>query len=176
MSLKRRFIWGAIVLLLIIVYIWKIEPVRRERQALDAAIRWARLAPIPTGATQIHATKHDAFTWSAVYLSFHAPQADINAFIASSPGLSGIRPELLSPQHMYLPRSTKPHLKEEDLEKEERHIYFRDDVVTNDARWFDPTIRFRGRLYQVPESNSVTYGEVIVDDLRHIVYIHEDSE
>lgn len=169
-SSKRIAGWLATFLILISGFaIWKITPLLNERHAIEAARQWGNLAPIPDSATEVRAVKHDAFTWSEIFISFQAPPAAIDTFIKSSPGLASVQPEILSPKHMYLRDPTSPN-----ADRDMRHLYFHNEAARYGASWYDPTVRTKGRLYPLTPSKTLDLGEIVIDDQRHTVYIHAD--
>jgi hypothetical protein len=47
-------------------------------------------------------------------------------------------------------------------------------MVVRDRPWFDPTIKIKGRAYHIPQDKRAYWGQVIVDDVNHVVFIRGD--
>jgi hypothetical protein len=70
------------------------EAERRNDEALKTALEWARLPPLPPSAAELEIeTEGSAFT-RAFRVSFRAPEAEIEAWAAESPGLQESLPEV----------------------------------------------------------------------------------
>lgn len=152
--------FGGVVLLMIgavVVMMWPVSEGETARRALDLA----RLADLPKAASSVKADGTSNMFSMTYLLRFQAPAAEIEAFITQSPGLSGIAPEIFTPEHMCLPY---PQGGEADM----RHHHFRIDAR---YPWFDPTIRDRGRRYVIPQDADACWGEVIVDDETNTVFV-----
>jgi hypothetical protein len=169
---KRKVIAIIAVLAIAAAAIAWIKPTLDERSAIATAIQWGRLAPIPKDATRVHAYRNEAFTWSRVWVTFHASPAEIDAFLKSSPGLKGVTPEVFTPKHMYLPHSLKPA----DLDWSNNKYFLDNEPRQFHLSWFDPTIKKRGRLYEMSTTDDVEMGWIAIDDAHNVVSIDMDSE
>ncbi|MFP4346040.1 MAG: hypothetical protein ACLFU8_15195 [Anaerolineales bacterium] len=70
------------------------EAVRRDDGALETALEWSRLAPLPPSAAELEIeTEGSAFT-RAFRVSFRAPEAEIEAWATESPGLQESAPDV----------------------------------------------------------------------------------
>jgi hypothetical protein len=137
-------------------------------------IRTAReeggLAPLPPSATGIRTDGWSNGFASGRHIRFSAPPREIEAFLAASPGLKGVRPERFHPRHMYIPYPKEPKDKFgsiEEIEESVRHKHF----SLNGPAWYNPTVRVRGRRYEIPWRGKAYWGEVVVDDTKHVVFI-----
>lgn len=137
---------------------------------ISLAREMARLAPLPADATDIHASSVHSWTWMSAFVRFTASPESVEAFLSASPGLMRVRAEEFDPKHMYLPFQSRPA----DV-LNDRNSYFHDYSRGYNAPWFDRTIRGRGRRYVVPADGEENWGEVVVDDVRHVVYIYADQ-
>jgi hypothetical protein len=127
------------------------------------------LAPLPPSATDLHTDAWSTGFSSARHLRFRAKPWEIEAFLAASPGLRGVRPERFSPRHMYLPYpKSSPQTTLEEINEYLHHKHF----SLNGPAWYNPTIRTKGRRYEIPWHGPGYWGEVVVDDARHVVFIH----
>jgi hypothetical protein len=119
------------------------------RQIPANVIRAAReqggLAPLPPSATDVHTDGWSTGFSSARYIRFKAKPQEIEAFLATSPGLKGVSPERFSPKHMYLPYPKHTPNSDEELEESVRHKYF----SLNGPSWYNPTIRVTGCRYAI---------------------------
>lgn len=132
-----------------------------------AARAWAGLAPLPPSATQVRASEEGAFTWTAYYVRFSAPPEDINAFLAASPGLRGERPEIFTARHKLLPGPARGQsLTARQLTDGNSYILY----GLPSPSWFDRTVRTSGRRYNIHHGGN--YGEVVVNDASHTVYVY----
>lgn len=148
---------GVAVVVAAVVLVARGGESEKARRALDLA----RLADWPESATGIRADgTRNAFSMTCL-LRFSAPPEAIDAWIRQSPGLKGVSPEPFLPQHMLLPYPA-------DGETSAEHRYFHPDTR---YPWFDPTIRNRGRRYEVPQDRNACGGEVIIDDEAHTVFV-----
>jgi len=124
---------------------------------------YARLAPLPTSATNVRAHYWKGLLTFEQCLVFSASQEDIAAFLRESPSLRGHSPESFDENHKYLPSDAWSLL---PMEERPKHKYFHRGVTL--PEWFDRTIRTRGRLY---EFHVGFPGMVIVDDATGTVYV-----
>jgi hypothetical protein len=113
----------------------------------------------PYSTTTVHNT---------LYVRFKAAPKEIEAFVVASPGLKGVMPERFNPKHMHLPYPKDDQFKKQDPEEYLRHRYF----WLRGLDWYDPTIRVKGRRYEIPWHGKGYHGEVVIDDESHIVFIH----
>jgi hypothetical protein len=69
---------------------------------------------------------------------------------------------------MYLPYSNATQFaSEKELEESVRHRRF----SLNGPPWYNPTIRIKGRRYVIPWHGQGYWGDVVVDDVKHVVFI-----
>jgi hypothetical protein len=128
------------------------------------ALELARLADLPDSAVAVQADGTSSMFSAGFFLRFEAAPEDIERFLADSPGLEGIAPELFTADHMYLPYRS-------DRSISEQHTYFHTGALPS---WFDPTIRGRGRRFVIPQDTAAYHGEVIIDDEAHRVFVRGD--
>jgi hypothetical protein len=70
---------------------------------------------------------------------------------------------------MYLPSPAwKAGMTEEEPKEYGRHRYF----YGKSPAWYNPTIQIKGRRYVIPWHGQGYWGEVVVDDIKHVVFIH----
>jgi hypothetical protein len=135
---------------------------------IRAAREQGKLAPLPPSATDLRTDGWSNGFASERHLRFKAKPVEIEQFLAASPGLKGVRPERFQPKHMYLPSSMKTTFDSlEALEESTRHRYF----YPHGPTWYAPAIRVKGRRYEIPWHGGQYHGEVIVDDIAHVVFI-----
>ena len=73
-----------------ILLVWR----QMDRQsAMEAVQTWGRLAPLPSSATDLTVTVEGSAFTRAFRVSFRAPAADVNRWLAESPGTKGVVPE-----------------------------------------------------------------------------------
>jgi hypothetical protein len=69
---------------------------------------------------------------------------------------------------MYLPYPKASRgTTEKELKQSVRHQYF----SLHGPEWYNPTIRTKGRRYAIPWHDNGYYGEIVVDDVDHVVFI-----
>jgi len=130
-------------------------------------LEYGRLASLPESATDIMV--HD---WSSPfsgewYLCFCASPEDIERFLAESPSLQGQSCETFSRDRMRLPISLRAD--EHGISAVDAHMYF--IPGSRAPEWFNTEIRERGRRYAIPPKDYDNWGEVIVNDAEHVVYV-----
>jgi hypothetical protein len=59
---------------------------------LQAAQQWARTAPLPNTATNLHVDTRGGLFTREFTIRFHAPPHDVNAWLNESPGTSTAKP------------------------------------------------------------------------------------
>jgi hypothetical protein len=116
-----------------------------QSRAITRARELARLAPLPASATDVHAVAFGDQFAPYAYVRFRAKPEDIEAFLIASPGLRGVTPEQFPLQRPLLSYPT--------------------------VEGFDPPVTIRGRAYDVPQDEQGNWGQVIVDDVDHVVFI-----
>jgi hypothetical protein len=145
---------------------------RIPANVMRAAREQGNLAPLPPSATDLRTDGWSNGFSSARYLRFKAKPQEIEQFLAASPGLKGVRPERFHARHMYLPypalSSWETGKMEEELKEPVRHHYF---SLHGLPEWYNPTIRIKGRRYAIPWHDKGYYGEIVVDDVDHEVFI-----
>ena len=143
---------------------WIAAAYRKAETAKELAVtrRWAGLAPLPSGASDVRVVENSTLTWTGYYLRFVATPQQINAFIALSPGLRGKSAEIFSPAHQYLPAPDRK-LDMSDPKVAANSYFF-------EAPWFDRAVRQSGRRYIVSWQGN--FGELVVNDANHTVYIY----
>jgi hypothetical protein len=170
---RLRRVVGVALVAAFLVWWWVVPGAQRRDIGMARGI--LRLAPLPADATDVHTASVHALTWESASVRFTAPPSEIEAFLASSPGLKGVAPKQFTPAHRYLPDTRIP--KDLDPDVPRRDTYFRDDARIHHLPWFDRTITQAGRGYFVsfgpnPDDDN---GEVVVDDARNVVYIDADN-
>jgi hypothetical protein len=129
-----------------------------------AVLRMARLAAIPSSATDLHCEGTGGSTGGVYYLRFTAPAEDINRFVMNSSELRGRAPQALGPEHMYLPEAQPGP----DATQPAQHTYYAADPR---FPWFDPAVRTKGRLYVIPPDRDSNSAVVVIDDEKQTVYV-----
>jgi hypothetical protein len=147
---------SAVVLLAVLV---DSVPSLRARKIL-----WSqRLANLPDSITELKAEGWHVLFTGAEFLMFRTTPEEIQKFIAESPSIRGLTPEVFSPEHMYL-----PHGDSDDRTRDPNYLdheyFYRDSMPP----WWK-RIR-KGRRYRV-HSNGEPECQVIIDDETNTVYI-----
>lgn len=146
---------------------WQIKAA--QNRDFTTAREMAGLAPYPASARDMRVYCNGHLFWTGYYVRFSASSGEIKAFLAASPSLKEKAPEIFSPKHQYLPLPAGQNAS--DL-LDSPNAYFQDYgvVVKASAPWFNRTIKQAGRRYCIQYNDN--NGEVVVDDVRHIVYVY----
>ena len=73
----------------------------READGIDAARTWARLAPFPSSASDVTVDTTGGMFTRAFTITFTAPMADTETWLAASPGTAGVVPEVTNGVRTY---------------------------------------------------------------------------
>lgn len=65
-----------------------------DAQAIEISREWARLDPLPASATQVDVNTEGSMFSREFIVTFTAPQADIEAWLATSPGTAAVTPDM----------------------------------------------------------------------------------
>ena len=132
-------------------------------------LRNTQLANLPSSATSVQAVGQ--IRGGKQYLVFQATAEDIEKFVAGSESLKNQEPMLFDSDNMYLPRKHRFNFRDKEKWKEySRHEHFRRRRYWPD--WYDPTIRLKGRKYDITTSeDNHRRGTVVINDETDTVYI-----
>lgn len=114
---------------------------REVRQTLNDG----RLAQLPPSARDIKVSGWHSFMSGERYLMFRAEPDEIETFIRNSLSLNNVSPEFFTSEHMNLPFSERESSSDENYYKHRRYILHSDE-----PKWFEPTIKVKGRRYEIP--------------------------
>lgn len=142
---------------------WSVTTARSR--AIAIACIYGRLAPLPVSATNVFAAAYGNLFSANAFVKFKAPAADVERFLAASPGLRGVKGDRLTPKHMYAPC---PLPGNDNLNDWTRARHFSPGQLPSR---FDPAIRTAGRYFGVPQGRNADWAEVIIDDVSHTVFI-----
>jgi hypothetical protein len=135
-----------------------------ELDMIAEMLHLGRLASLPGSAANV-TCDGVANAFSAQYaLRFQAEPADIDAFVSASASLKGVSPELFSKSHQYIPYNETVG----DSSTLEHHATF---LLQQRFPWFVPVVRERGRRYSIEQDRRGVWGEVVIDDVKSIVYV-----
>ncbi|MBN2182255.1 MAG: hypothetical protein JW715_10100 [Sedimentisphaerales bacterium] len=148
------------------VCVHKYNPLARASQSLA----WCNLAPLPESARDVQVYTLRFLFVGKDYLRFEAAPEDIERFLDDSPGLDGITCHTYSKEKMRLATSDI-RLTFSFVKKDDEHEYFY--PVSRTPAWYNEEIRGKGRYFELSEGQTSWIGELIVDDEKHIVYIHK---
>lgn len=139
----------------------------------------ADLADLPVSARNIRTyTPHGIFSNLSDYLCFEAEPNDIELFLAKSPALEGITYETYSKDRMRIDSTWDLEINTTLFDQTGKtknpsvygHEYFQSRGGNPD--WYKEEIRGKGRYYEFNGKENNWHGELIVDDEKHVVYIH----
>jgi hypothetical protein len=84
---KRRRWWkwrvGVVIVLVVLVLLFKWH---EGRQEMALTLEWGRLAPFPASATDVRVSTEGSMFTRGFRAHFVAPRADVDAWLAASPG------------------------------------------------------------------------------------------
>jgi len=101
------------------------------------------------------------------YLRFAAEPNDIEQFLAASATLKGVACQRYSQERM---RIKSVGFQSQPGGPHDGHEYFHS--INTPPPWYEEEIRGAGRRYEIGIRESPWRGELIVDDERHVVYMH----
>lgn len=93
--MKKQTLWvliGSTIIVLLIGGLF--AKAQMDRQAIEISREWARMDLFPTSAAQIEVDAMGSMFSREFVVSFSAPLADINAWLAASPGTAGALPDM----------------------------------------------------------------------------------
>ena len=162
----------ALVFILVIILLFlclRESPAERTERILRAG----RLADLPESATEVKVYGWGGIFTGEDYLMFRATHEDIEKFIAKSPSLKGATPEIFDSEHMHLPyQKEEEYYTDEELENRYKQKYFFPSHM--DPKWYDLTIKVKGRKYGIPgdpNEEGHNWGSVLINDETDTVYI-----
>jgi hypothetical protein len=141
------------------------DPVSRAKIILPNL----KFADLPESAKNVHVYAYTVLFIARAYVSFEAEPNDIEKFLADSNALEGITCHTYSKYRMRL--ATEENIWE--IKKNipfDKHEYFH--PISYCPEWYKEEIRGAGRYYEFSEHESSWFGELIIDDENHIVYMH----
>jgi hypothetical protein len=167
-SMKSMFSWKKLLIFTGLFLFTILGPILNAPTADPQPIlEDGRLADLPESAVEVK-----TFSWHGIfaggrYLMFKAPSDEIDQFISLSPSLKRVDPEIFSADHKYLLQLGNPDYNDPTYNNHE--YYFSGTMA---PKWYDPTIKIKGRLYKVPADNEHhNWGEVIINEETNTVYI-----
>ncbi len=92
---QRRRKWSRVVLLCVVLAIvggwaaYRVYDRKCQDSAMKTTLVWARLAPFPSSARNLHVQAKGSMFTREFIVSFEAPAVDIQAWLQSSPGTAG---------------------------------------------------------------------------------------
>ena len=173
---KNFAIAGIVISTVILFFVcWNSLPATKAKKTLLKAqntLANGRLANLPESTTDLKASGWGLLFTGEDYIRFAAMPEDIDKFIAESASIREVTPEILDPNHMYLPHTDEAEQKMRmDFENYIKHEYYNE---SSNPPWYKPTIKKRGRIYKIPgdpEKGGHNWGSVIVNDETNTVYI-----
>jgi len=129
-------------------------------------LAYGRLARLPESATDMRTDSWSSPFSGEWFLRFRASPEDIESFLNSSPSLEAQDSVKYTPERM---RLSWPKERIQEASPQDGHEYFIPGSLT--PEWYNPQIRQRGRRYNIPAEGFHNWGEVIVDDEEHVVFV-----
>jgi hypothetical protein len=128
-------------------------------------LKAGRLADLPASAKDVKTEGWSSLFSGSDYLTYKATSEDIENFIKESS--ISFAPEVFDGNHQHL--QTEPNDNIWQTEEYYKNKYF---IRNGDwPEWFDPTLKSKGRIYEIPAENNHNWGEVIINDETNTVYI-----
>ena len=129
-------------------------------------LTYGRLARLPESATNLRTDSWSSPFSGEWFLKFRASPEDIESFLNRSPSLEAQDSVKYTPERM---RLSWPKERIQEASPQDGHEYFIPGSLT--PEWYNPQIRQRGRRYNIPAEGFHNWGEVIVDDEEHVVFV-----
>ncbi len=165
--LRNPLVWAVLFVLpgaAAFVYMlpWRM-PAVGARGFLEAA----QLAPLPSSARGIKDYRWSSPMSGEHYLRFAADPNEIEQFIADSPILQGVEPERFSADRV---RTKQPedYFDTWDYHEDGNVYYIPDPMIPS---WYKQEIKGPARRYHIKPPGYHYGGEVIIDDVEHVVYV-----
>ena len=140
------------------------HPDAREEQAkwLELALSYGRLAPVPTNAQAFQIAYDDNY-FGAFFFRFSASPQVIAQWIQDSEGLRGLKPTLLTPNHIRTPVEGDP-LTQKCSRPEGKHTT---------PEWWRPSLTNGGMLYDIPgKQGAGSGGPFVVNNQSNTVFVY----
>ncbi|MBN2130260.1 MAG: hypothetical protein JW741_12230 [Sedimentisphaerales bacterium] len=129
----------------------------------------AGLAALPESARDVRVyTKRQPFT-ADLFLRFEADPEEIERFLADSPGIEGVKCRAYSKEKMRLATADQGETYQPPWVEGDEHFFRDADTPT----WYDDEIRGAGRRYELRSQGGAWLGDLVVDDERHVVCVHQ---
>jgi len=130
--------------------LFAVAGMRRYTPDVASFLNEARLATLPSNASNIKTHGWAALFTGEQYMTFTAPRSDIDAWLTRCKDISNQTPTTLPSDLTHAP-------------------FLPDDEA---PRWFKPSPTMTGRMFEIPPDASGHYqGSIIIDDDRNEVYI-----
>jgi hypothetical protein len=164
----NQSIWACFLLIPCIlitgIVIYNALPSTNARRTLEDG----RLSVMPLSARNVKSSHWSGLFTGESYLSFQADKADIEAFLATSPSLQGVKPKVYSKDYQRMPFPTTN--KGFDFNSAKFDYFVKQSNLVPD--WWNEEITGQGRTYEIPgQAGGNNFGLVIYDEERCIVYI-----
>ena len=165
--IRGNLLWGILFLLPVIGLGTNSLYHSLPRVMASEILTYGRLAPLPESARDVKADSWSSPFSGEWFLRFRATPEDIEGFLNTSPSIRGQEYVRFSPERMRLawPRERIREFPPQG----DGHEYFIPGSLA--PGWYSPQIRQRGRGYNIPAEGYHNWGEVIVDDEEHIVFV-----
>jgi len=140
----------------------------RQSAKIESILSAGRLADLPPDASDIHYDSWSAMFTGEQFLRFTASEQTIEQFIKNSKSLNSIEPAIISVEYPRLPWTDSAILKETSSKELENSYHERPTI----PEWYMGPHRARGRYFEIPSHEGHNWGEIIIDDETHTVYIN----
>ena len=140
----------------------------RQSAKIESILSAGRLADLPPDASDIHYDSWSAMFTGEQFLRFTASEQTIEQFIKNSKSLNSIEPAIISVEYPRLPWTDSVDL-ERISSKEFKNSYHERPTIPD---WYMGPHRARGRYFEIPNHEGHNWGEIIIDDETHTVYIN----
>lgn len=162
MNKKKKTALAIIVVTLFIFIGVPIIMEPSDKHKIEVALKFGRLAPLPESAMKILVETRGNMMSGTFYLCFQGPSSDIEKWIKSSDGLKGVEVRHYTEKNMLLPYPNSA-----DDSDPDQDYFHRNKKIP----WYNPTIRKKGRRFDIPQDKEANYGMVIINDTNGVVYI-----
>jgi hypothetical protein len=128
----------------------------------------AQLGVLPASANNVSVHIFTFICSANYFLRFAAEPNDIEQFLEDSPSLKGVGGERYSKERMRI--ACRDFDQASDDSRNAAHDYFSPHGSV--PSWYKEEIRGAGRRFETDAWEGKWFGEVIVDDEQHVVYVH----
>ncbi|MHC4721950.1 MAG: DUF4190 domain-containing protein [Planctomycetota bacterium] len=154
---------GIVISIVVLLFVsWNALPTVKAKKTLTNG----RLANLPQSVTNLKVGGWAGLFTGEDFIKFRATPEDINKFVAESPSIKEVAPEMFNSENMHLPEPDNSQKTSDYYTLDHKHY-----DESNYPSWYRPTMKVKGRRYLIPPDGYHNWGSVIINDETNTVYI-----